>query len=124
MSLRRKDIPCISWILQKRSVLQRIGLGGEAYTCLLSRNRKELYITCWGCDKVLIFNTDNALLPGEISVGDNPNDLCLTKNSRFFSWRMPMTISVSVIDVQGRKVLETLQCGLIAMRLPALPRMP
>jgi len=100
--------------LVKRSVLQRIGLGGEAYTCLLSPDRKELYITCWGCDKVLIFNTGSRSFTSEISVGDNPNDLCLTKNGRFLFVANANDNSVSVIDVQGRKVLETLNAALYA----------
>ncbi|HMH20202.1 MAG TPA: beta-propeller fold lactonase family protein [Puia sp.] len=98
--------------LAGKSVLQRIGLGGEAYTCLLSHNRKELYITCWGCDKVLIFNTENRSFSGEISVGDNPNDLCLTKNDRTLFVANANDNSVSVIDVQNRKVLETLNAAL------------
>ena len=32
-------------------------LDGEAYTCLLSPDKKELYISCWGCDKLYVFNT-------------------------------------------------------------------
>src|ERR1700722_21007610 len=43
--------------LAGKSIVQRLDLGGEAYTCMLSEDRSELYITCWGCDRLLIFDT-------------------------------------------------------------------
>jgi len=63
---------------------------------------------------VLIFNTGSRSFTSEISVGDNPNDLCLTKNGRFLFVANANDNSVSVIDVQGRKVLETLNAALYA----------
>lgn len=100
--------------LATKSILQRIGLGGEGYTCRLSGNKKELYITCWGCDKLLIFDTQKRSFAGEIVVGDNPNDLCLTKNDRFLFVANANDNSVSVIDLRSRKVLETLNAALYA----------
>ena len=44
--------------LRSKKTLQQLPLGGEGYNCLLSPNKKELYITCWGCDKLLIFDTE------------------------------------------------------------------
>jgi YVTN family beta-propeller protein len=98
--------------LVKRSVVMRIALAGEGYTCLLSHNRKELYITCWGCDKLLVFDTERRSFSQEIAVGDNPNDICLTKDGRFLFVANANDNSVSVIDVAGRKVVETLNAAL------------
>ena len=95
-----------------KSVLQRLELGGEGYTCRLSRDRKELYISCWGCDKLLIFDTENRSFTGEIPVGDNPNDICLTKDNRWLFVANANDNSVSVIDVRKRKVVETLNAAL------------
>jgi DNA-binding beta-propeller fold protein YncE len=47
-------------------------LGGEAFACVLSPNKKELYISCWGCDKLLVFDTEKKNIVDQISVGDNP----------------------------------------------------
>jgi YVTN family beta-propeller protein len=94
------------------SVVQRLELGGEGYTCLLSRDRKELYITCWGCDKLVIFNTESRTFSGEIPVGDNPNDICLSGNGRWVYVANANDNSVSVIDVRSRKVVETLNAAL------------
>jgi YVTN family beta-propeller protein len=98
--------------LAKHAVLQRLELGGEGYTCRLSRNKKELYITCWGCDKLLIFDTEKRSFTGEIAVGDNPNDICLTKDNRWLFVANANDNSVSVIDIRNRKVAETLNAAL------------
>ncbi|HWB90608.1 MAG TPA: bifunctional YncE family protein/alkaline phosphatase family protein [Puia sp.] len=98
--------------LKTRSVLQRLDLGGEGYTCRLSRDRKELYITCWGCDKLLIFDTEKRVFSGEVAVGDNPNDICMTKNGRWLFVANANDNSVSVIDIRDRKVVETLNAAL------------
>ena len=100
--------------LLTKSVLQKTELGGEGYTCRLSRDGKELYITCWGCDKLLIFDTEARKITGEIGVGDNPNDLCGTKNDRWLFVANANDNSVSVIDLRNRKVVETLNAALYA----------
>jgi YVTN family beta-propeller protein len=98
--------------LIKRSVIMRIPLGGEGYTCLLSPGKKELYISCWGCDKLMIFDTEQRSFVREIAVGDNPNALCLTKDGRILFVANANDNSVSVIDIVGRKVIETLNAAL------------
>jgi YVTN family beta-propeller protein len=105
--------------LTTKSILRRLDLGGEAYTCRLSRDGKELYITCWGCDRLLIFDTEKRNFAGDgIAVGDNPNDLCGTKDGRWLFVANANDNSVSVIDVRGRKVVETLNAALYPDALP------
>jgi DNA-binding beta-propeller fold protein YncE len=43
--------------LASKKVVQRIQLSAEAYTCLLSPNKGELYISLWGGDKVVVYST-------------------------------------------------------------------
>lgn len=89
-------------------------LGGEAYTCLLSPDKKELYISCWGRDKLIVFNTHTRSITQEINVGDNPNDICLTKNGKYLFVANANDNSVSVINVVSKKVIETLSASLYA----------
>ena len=98
-------------LVTKKIILQK-QLNGEAYACLLSPNKKELYVSCWGCDKLLIFNTQAREFSGEINVGDNPNELCLSKNGSYLFVANANDNSISVIDVRKRKVLETLNAAL------------
>lgn len=98
--------------LKSKKVDQQFSLGGEAYACLLSPDKKELYISCWGCDKVYVFDTQKKNITTEIAVGDNPNELCLSKNGKFLFVANSNDNSVSVINVLQRKVIETLNVAL------------
>ncbi|HLY68196.1 MAG TPA: bifunctional YncE family protein/alkaline phosphatase family protein [Puia sp.] len=95
-----------------KSVIQKFPLDGEGYTCLLSNDKKELYITCWGCNKLLIFNTRQKIFSAQVTVGSNPNDICLSKNNHYLFVANANDNTVSVIDLQKRKMLETLNAAL------------
>ncbi len=98
--------------LATKKVVQRIQLSAEAYACQLSPNKNELYISLWGGDKVVVFNTTNKTITDSIAVGDNPNELCLTKNGKRLFVANANDNSVSVIDVAQRKVIETFNTAL------------
>ena len=101
-----------------KKIIQQIKLPAEAYTCLLSPNKKELYISCWGCDKILIFDTQKNSIRTEIAVGDNPNDICRTANGKYLFVANANDNSVSVIDIKNAKVIETLSSSLFAAAPP------
>ena len=100
--------------LTTKKVTAQYTLGGEAYTCVLSPNRQELYISCWGCDKLYVFNTVTKNIETEIPVGDNPNELLLNKKGDYLLVANSNDNSVSVINIQERKVVETLNAALYA----------
>ncbi len=104
--------------LTTKKITQQIKLPAEAYTCLLSPNKKELYISCWGCDKILIFDTQKNSIHTEIAVGDNPNDICRTANGKYLFVANANDNSVSVIDIKNTKVIETLSSSLFAAAPP------
>ncbi len=98
--------------LKTKKIIRQKDLKGEAYSCLLSPDKKLLYISCWGCDEVYIYNTLVGEFSGEISVGDNPNELCLTKNGSYLFVSNANDNSVSVINTNERRVIETLNAAL------------
>src|SRR2546423_7100145 len=98
--------------LKTKKILSGKKLAGEAYACILSPNKKLLYISCWGCDKVYIYNTQAKEFSGEISVGDNPNEMCLTKDGNYLFVANANDNSVSVIKTSERRVIETLIAAL------------
>ena len=98
-------------ILTKK-VLNKVSLPAEAYTCLLSTNKKELYITCWGCSKVLIYDIGIGKIDREIAVGFNPNDMCLNKKGTLLYVANASDNSVSIVNVKAGKVIETLNAAL------------
>ena len=87
-------------------------LGGEGYASLLSPDKKLLYISCWGCDRIYVYNTQVGEFSGEIPVGDNPNEICLSKNGTYLFVANANDNSVSVINTSERKVIETLNAAL------------
>jgi YVTN family beta-propeller protein len=98
--------------LASKKVIQKDTLNEPAYTCVLSNNKKELYISLWGGKKVLIFNTTSRKIISMIDVGENPNELLLSKNGKYLFVANAGDNSVSVIDIAKRKVLEVLNAAL------------
>jgi len=98
--------------LVSKKIVQQINLGAEAYACLLSIDKKELYISLWGGDKVLVFDMAQKKLVSEINVGDNPNELLLSKDGKTLFVANANDNSVSVIDRNQRKVIEVLNAAL------------
>lgn len=97
---------------QTKAIAKQLPLGGEGYTCLLSPDTKTLYISCWGSDTVRIFDTRSEIFTGAVAVGDNPNDLCITRSGAFLFAANANDNSVSVIDLKKQKVIETLNAAL------------
>ncbi|SHE37913.1 40-residue YVTN family beta-propeller repeat-containing protein [Cnuella takakiae] len=100
--------------LKTGQVLRKLGLEAEAYTCLLGQGGKKLYISCWGCDKVLTFDTQKQVFEPAIAVGDNPNELLLAPNGKHLYVCNANDNTVSVIDVRQGLVVETLDAALYA----------
>jgi YVTN family beta-propeller protein len=98
--------------LKTKTVKQQYPLAAEAFTCLLSADKKELYVSLWGADKIIVFNTTTKNFTDSIAVGDNPNDICLSKTGKYLFVANANDNSVSVIDIKKRKVLETLNAAL------------
>ncbi|MCD6354193.1 MAG: bifunctional YncE family protein/alkaline phosphatase family protein [Prolixibacteraceae bacterium] len=98
--------------LKERKIQKQIPLDGEGYTCLLSNDGKMLFISCWGCDKVILFDTHRQEVAGWIPVGDNPNDMCITQNGKFLFVSNANDNSVSVISLKQKRVVEVLNSAL------------
>ncbi len=98
--------------LSTKAIMTTTWLPGEAYAVLLSPDRQKLFISCWGCDKVMVMNPDFGNLIGEIPVGDNPNEMTITRDGRRLFVANANDNSVSVIDVGNFRVMETLNAAL------------
>ena len=98
--------------LQTNETIHRLPLAGEGYTCTLSPDKKELYVSCWGCDQVKILSTEKNAFVDSIKVGDNPNEMILSKDGRWLFIANANDNSVSFIDIKNRKILETLNAAL------------
>ncbi len=95
-----------------RQVLRREPLPAEAYTCVLSPDKSQLYISLWGGSRVLMYDLKKRLIAGEVSVGSHPNDMVLTKDGKYLFVANGNENTVSVIDLPARRVIETLTTSL------------
>jgi len=103
--------------LKTKKVLQKLPLGSEGYTCMLSPDKNKLYVSVWGADKILVYDTNTNKFIDNVKVGDNPNDICLTHSGKYLFVANANDNTVSVIDIKKRKVLETLNAGLYSSTL-------
>lgn len=99
--------------LETKHLRQKISLSAEAYTCLLNPAKPELYISAWGGRKVWIYNTKENKLQDSVTTEDHPTDMALDPKGRTLYVANANSNSVSIIDVAGRKVVETLNAALI-----------
>jgi YVTN family beta-propeller protein len=98
--------------LKTKQTIDIVKLPAEAYTCKLSNNKSELYISCWGGGKLLIYNINSKMITDEISVGSNPNDFCISKTGKYLFVANANDNSVSIINCNTKKVIETLNAAL------------
>ena len=87
-------------------------LEAEAYTCLLSNDKKQLYISLWGADRLLIFDTDSKKITTKLAIGDNPNELLLTKDGKYLYVANANDNSVAVVETKTNKIIEVLNAAL------------
>ena len=91
---------------------KQFGLDGEAYMSAMSSDSKELYISCWGCDHVLVFDLNMQAWKAPIKVGDNPNEMLVSPNGQQLYVCNANDNTVSVINLKTKKVIETLDVAL------------
>jgi YVTN family beta-propeller protein len=108
----REDKQFYAFDLSSKKIISKLGLDAEAYDCKLGKGAKELYITCWGCDKVLVYDLEKNLWKSPIIVGDNPNEMLVTKDGKYLYVCNSNDNSVSVVDLSTRRVIETLDAAL------------
>ncbi len=98
--------------LNSKNITSQIALPAEAYTCLLSSNKKQLYISIWGNKSIVVYDISSKKISQTYNVGNHPNDLALNKKGNLLYAANAEDNSVSIIDLQKNKVIETLNTAL------------
>ena len=100
-----------------QKTLKKVGLPGIAYSCILAPNEKTLYISLWGIAKVAVYNTVTENIETTINTGNHPNELLLNKKGTRLFVANANDNTVSVINTEPNKVLETISTVLYPTRL-------
>jgi YVTN family beta-propeller protein len=94
------------------TILKKLPLGAEAYTCLLNPASAELYISAWGGRQVWIYDTKTDALSDSVPAGDHPTDMAVSAKGKWLYVANASSNSVSVIDLSTYKVAEVLHTAL------------
>jgi len=104
--------------LKSHQLLQTIPLGTEAYTCRLTPDKKELWISGWGARKMIYFNAGKLLMAPAahlfsfVPVDSHPNDFCFSADGRWLYVACANSNSVDVVDVKNKQLSQTLRCAM------------
>ncbi len=92
-------------------LMQRIPVEVNPYALVLSDNGQTLYVSNWGSDSVSIIDVASLRVTGRLVVGDNPNDMTLSKDGRLFV-SCANDNTVVVIDTRTRQTIERISTAL------------
>lgn len=95
-----------------KAILHRDSIGRELYSCALSPDRKQLYITHWGDRELVVWDTQKRLIQTRIQVGNHPNDLAINKKGTLAYVACADDNSVSIVDLKKSRVIESLVASL------------
>lgn len=91
---------------------QKFSLGSEAYSCVLSPDGNRLYISVWGKDQLQVWDTRKQQEIYRLSIGDNPNEMLLTRNGKYLYVANANDNSVAVVDTEHGSMIEVLNAAL------------
>ncbi|HEX7904784.1 MAG TPA: glutaminyl-peptide cyclotransferase, partial [Chitinophagaceae bacterium] len=103
--------------LDAKKVIKKVALGAEGYSCMLSRDEKTLFISVWGADRIAFYDIASGSITATVLTESHPNELLLNKKGNYLYVANANSNSVSVIDVNTRKVKEIIFATLYPTKL-------
>ena len=110
-SVTKEDSSLYILSLDNKSILKKIKLPSEAYKCTYLPKNHQLYISLWGNKSLAIYDTQLNTF-SYIPVGDHPNDFVINKSGTTLFVANGNDNTVSVVDLNQKKVIETLSTTL------------
>ncbi len=104
--------------LKQRAPHRSLVLPAIPYSVLVSRTSPYLYVSLWGGSAVALVNGRTMSVEALIPVGDHPTDMVESPDGGRLFVANANENTVSVIDCDARKVVETL-CSALSPRAPA-----
>ena len=98
--------------IQTKALLRKEPLGGEGYQVLFSPQGDYAYISCWGSDKLLVWDVREQNFIHRIPVGSHPNEICLDAKGKRLFVANANDNTVSVVNLEKHTVEETLNAAI------------
>ena len=93
--------------LKTGKVVRQLDIGGVPYT-LLSKDDRTIYVSLWDKGQLALVDRSSWEVRKIIPVGSHPNDLAMTPDGSRLFVANANSNSVSVIDLEKKKVSETI----------------
>ncbi|MEJ6979087.1 bifunctional YncE family protein/alkaline phosphatase family protein [Pedobacter sp. P351] len=100
-----------------KKTIRKLKLSHEAYACVLSPDKSELYISIWGGDKLAVYDIKQERMVAAIITENHPNEILTTKKGEYIFVANANDNSVSIINRAQRKVIETISATLFPTKL-------
>ncbi len=115
-AVSRENKRCYIVDIPSKSILKSIPFEAPLYTVLVSHTNPYVYLSVWGGSAVAVMEKNSGNILTTIHVGDHPNDMAESPDGRRLFVTNGNENTVSVIDIEARKVTEQL-----ATSLPGYP---
>jgi YVTN family beta-propeller protein len=96
----------------RKSVVASLQLEYKLYSCLYDSARHVLFVSEWGGKEIAIVAPDSLRLMQTVPVGDHPTEMTETKDGKRLFVANANNNTVSVIDIDAGKVIETISTAL------------
>ncbi|MEJ7779328.1 MAG: bifunctional YncE family protein/alkaline phosphatase family protein [Daejeonella sp.] len=116
-TVTKEDNSLYVFDLRSKKLIKKTSIGHEAYSCLLSPDKTELYISLWGGDKIAVYDTKTQQIKAQIATESHPNEMILNKSGKYLFVANANDNSVSVIDTRSLKVIEVISAALFPTKL-------
>ncbi len=111
-TVTKEDSALYVFNLQTKQIAHRVPLDAEAYTCLLSPDKKKLYVSLWGGEAVDVFDAQTAQFLNKIPAGSHPTDMVLSSDGKYLYVANANENTVTIMDTDASKVIETINSAL------------
>lgn len=101
----------------EKKIKKKIQLPAIAYSCVLSADENQLYVSLWGGRAVAVVNIVEEKISKLIPVGDHPNEILLNRKGTYLFVANANDNTVSVINTITNKVVETIATTLYPTQL-------
>jgi YVTN family beta-propeller protein len=88
------------------------------YACVLDESKKHLYVSLWALASVVVFDTENKQITATWPTEEHPNEMLLGPSGKTLFVANANRNTVSVLDTETGKTLETLSAALYAKSPP------
>jgi DNA-binding beta-propeller fold protein YncE/phospholipase C len=113
MYVTAKEIDALFAIdIDSKKVIKKVSLPSKPYTCLVSSKNSWVYVSLWGGRQVAVLNKTTLEIEKLIPTGSHPNDMVESKDGKFLFVSNANQNTVSVLDIERVKEIETINAGL------------